>query len=184
MRTCRRRRRRRSPLLMRVRAPGRAEAAPACSGAQTWPLFPTWAQKGRVKSEGNVLGTTQSSSCPWPEELPRRPPPLCTERQPQSGPAVCPRLMHQVGSRYAGAVCLAQPAWRRVTGPRASLSLTPRRGRCSPRLILRSPCVGSQILRPPFPELHAHSLCPLGPPTSFSSHRCAREGRARGHVHA
>lgn len=138
MRTCRRRRRRRSPLLMRVRAPGRAEAAPACSGAQTWPLFPTWAQKGRVKSEGNVLGTTQSSSCPWPEELPRRPLPLCTERQPQSGPAVCPRLMHQVGSRYTGAVCLAQPAWRRVTGPRASLSLTPAEGK---------------VLSPPHPEV-------------------------------
>lgn len=186
MRTCRRRRRRRrSPLLMRVRAPGRAEAAPACSGAQTWPRFPTWAQKGRVKSEGDALGTTRSSSCPRPEELPKRPPRSDRSRQLHSGRAVCPASCARVGSRGAVPVILTQPAWRRATGPPAYSSLTPTEGK-----VLSPPHPEGPTCRKPGPApARPKAACALtlsSRPSRLSlfSHRCAREGRARGHVHA
>lgn len=185
MRTCRRRRRRRrSPLLMRVRAPGRAEAAPACSGAQTWPRFPTWAQKGRVKSEGDALGTTRSSSCPRPEELPKRPPAL-TGAGTAFWPRRLPRLMRPGGrqgrsARDPDTACLA-------TCDRAPglSSLTPTEGK-----VLSPPHPEVPTCRKPAPApARPKAACALTlssrpPRLSLFSHRCAREGRARGHVHA
>lgn len=146
---------------MRVRAPGRAAAAPACSGAQTWPLFPTWAQKGRVKCEGNVLGSTQSSSCPWPEALPTRPPLLA---QP-SALASCTQWGGRcTGARVSGTACLGSCE----RAPGLLCQLPPRRGRCSPRLILSfslkpdpAPCPSQSCMR-------THSvLSALPPPSSL-----------------